>query len=56
MAPRLPPFTPDGVLPRGDYMMTLHELKQSMLVTGGTGRSSTWDATWRGHLVDNLVS
>jgi hypothetical protein len=47
-------FTADGVLPPGDYEMTLEELRASMLVTG-TGASSTWDAAWRRKLVDNLA-
>ena len=50
----LPPFTPDGLLPVGDYPMTLGELRGSYLVTGTGVASSTWDRAWRAGLVDNL--
>ncbi len=50
----LPPFTPDGLLPPGDYPMSFAELRDSYLVTGKGVRSSTWDAAWRRHLIDNL--
>ncbi|WP_218916427.1 DUF6932 family protein [Calidithermus chliarophilus] len=46
----LPPFTPDGVLPPGDYPLTFAELRQSLLVVG-KGRSASWDAAWRLYLV-----
>lgn len=49
----LPPFTADGLLPPGDYQLTLHELRESLLVLGDH-RSPTWDVAWRRHLVDNL--
>ncbi len=29
-----PPFTPDGVLPAGDWEMTLEQLRSSFLVEG----------------------
>ena len=51
---KLDPFTPDGVLPRQDYPMTLAELRSSFLVTGEDTGVPTWDAPWRAHLVDNL--
>jgi hypothetical protein len=51
----LPPFTSDGVLPAGDYPLTLEELRTSPLVTGEGVASPTWDAAWRGQLVDNLA-
>ena len=53
---RLPAFTTAGVLPPGDYDMTLEELKRSELVLGyGDSKDhSTWDAAWREHLVNNL--
>ena len=53
----LPPFTADGLLPAGDYVLTLRELRKSMLVLGSDGpeQSPTWDAGWRGKLVDNLA-
>lgn len=52
----LPPFTKDGLLPLGDYALTLDGLRSSPLVLGPTGRRKrpTWDAEWRLHLVDNL--
>lgn len=50
----LPPFSEDGVLPVGDYSLTLDELRNSSLVTGSRSRSRHWDSAWRLHLVDNL--
>jgi hypothetical protein len=41
----LPLFTPDDVLPAGDYPMTLEELRNSHLVTGEGNLSDTWDPT-----------
>jgi hypothetical protein len=54
--PALPGFTRDGVLPPGDYAMTLDELQDSILVLGpGLPRDHPgWDAAWRHALVDNL--
>jgi hypothetical protein len=50
-----PAFDGDGVLPPGDYELTLAEVRSSMLVVGPTPPSpSTWDAAWRARLVDNL--
>lgn len=52
---RLPPFNSDGLLPPGDYEMTLEELEGSMLVVGpGRGAYPDWDAVWRGFLVGRL--
>lgn len=50
----LPPFTDDGVLPVGDYALTLRELRTSSLATGQGVASSHWDSPWRRQLVDNL--
>ena len=50
----LPPFDEYGLLPPGDYPLTLPELKQSMLVNGPAPAHEPWDAPWRAHLVDNL--
>ncbi len=47
----LPGFTSDGVLPVGDYELTIDGLRNSMLVLGNGG---TWDVEWRRELVDNL--
>jgi hypothetical protein len=48
----LPGFTADGLLPPGDYPLTLRELRESLLVRGSG--SPNWDAAWRAHLVSNL--
>jgi hypothetical protein len=51
----LPPFTEEGLLPAGDYPLTLDELRASFLVTGVGVASTTWDAPWRARLVDGLA-
>ena len=51
----LPPFTSDGLLPPGDYELTLEALGASMLVIGPESDSSGgWDRTWRAQLVATL--
>ena len=52
----LPDFTEDGLLPPGDYVLTIEELKQSMLVQGPKGkrRPRGWNVGWRMQLVENL--
>ena len=52
----LPAFTSDGVLPPGDYPLSLEELRASELVLGfGAPKDHpNWDAAWREKLVDNL--
>jgi hypothetical protein len=52
----LPPFNSDGVLPVGDYPLTLAELRCSELVLGyeDPKNNPNWDAVWRENLVDNL--
>jgi hypothetical protein len=54
--PALPNFTPEGVLPPGDYELSLDELEESMLVLGpGQPKDHpVWDAAWRQTLVRNL--
>ena len=54
--PELPNFTTDGVLPPGDYALSLEQLAESILVLGpGPPRDHlVWDATWRLVLVANL--
>ncbi len=49
-----PPFTEDGVLPQGDYTLTLADLAASPLVIGSPDAASLWDRAWRAHLVRNL--
>lgn len=49
----LPPFTEDGVLPVGDYVLTLDDLLISSLVVGWCD-GSEWDVAWRRTLVNNL--
>jgi hypothetical protein len=51
----LPPFDADGLLPPGDFGLTLDELRASSLVTGNGVGSPTWDARWRGMLVESLA-
>ena len=46
-------FNQDGLLPPEDYMLTLEELKDSILVRG-PGDGEPWDSAWRLHLVENL--
>jgi hypothetical protein len=50
----LPPFNEDGLLPRGDYEMSLEELKDSMLVEGPEEGYPNWDSGSRMKLVENL--
>ncbi len=50
----LPLFNQDGMLPPGDYPMTLSALRTSYLVTGQNTDSTTWDCEWRRFLVDHL--
>lgn len=54
---RLPDFNEDGMLPAGDYELSLDELRASALVAGPTDRAAfpNWDSAWRGELVDNLA-
>ena len=49
----LPAFTENGVLPPGDYLLTLDELAESLVVEG-LGQSPNWDRNWRRKLVENL--
>jgi hypothetical protein len=52
----IPPFTVAGLLPPGDYALSLEELSRSMLVSGPKPRKAYphWDTTWRSELVQNL--
>jgi len=46
-------FNEKGLLPPGDYLLTLDELRQSILVKGPSDIKD-WDSQWRSDLVDNL--
>lgn len=50
----LPAFTAEGVLPAGDYLLTLAQLRESFLVTGAGVDAPNWDSPWRRWLVGNL--
>ena len=51
----IPGFTPDGMLPPGDYEVSFAELRKSILVVGPRqGGYPHWDRAWRAVLVDNL--
>lgn len=55
--PALPRFTQNGVLPEGEYPLTIDELAASMLVVGAVRRDddeATWDSQWRAELVRRL--
>lgn len=49
----LPAFTKDGVLPVGDYPLTLEGIHTSFLATERP-ENQLWDHQWRARLVDNL--
>jgi hypothetical protein len=49
-----PGFNEDGLLPTGDYELTLEELRGSMLTEGPGAENQTWDREWRLQLVENL--
>lgn len=50
----LPPFNNEGLLPPGDYELTLDELRHSVLVEKTTFVPDNWDGDWRLHLTTNL--
>ena len=54
--PLLPAFTAEGLLPPGDYVLSLEELARSPLVLGPADLDEVacWDRDWRGRLVENL--
>jgi hypothetical protein len=56
MSRTLPPFTPEGLLPPGEFALSLDELRASSLVVGPgeEAAASTWDVEWRRALVDRL--
>lgn len=53
----LPGFNEDGVLPPGEYALTLDQIERSMLVTGEgvASQGGTWDREWRHALLGNLA-
>ncbi len=53
---KLPDFMDDGLLPPGDFNLSLDELASSMLVVGPACRKRypNWDVAWRRRLVENL--
>ncbi|QKY71706.1 hypothetical protein Len3610_12365 [Lentibacillus sp. CBA3610] len=46
-------FNDSGLLPPGDYKLTLSEIKESLLVTGPQD-GTPWDEQWRLYLVSQL--
>ena len=50
----LPAFTEDGLLPPGEYELTIPQLLASTLVAG-PGGAVAWNADWRRALVLNLA-
>ena len=50
----LPLFDPSGLLPPGNYEMSLEGLKGSMLVEGPGEGYASWNSHWRLKLVENL--
>jgi hypothetical protein len=46
-------FNAEGLLPPGDYELTLEELRACILVD--FPGNPTWDRAWRAYLVDNLA-
>ena len=54
----LPDFTPMGLLPPGDYPLSLADLRNSMLVSGPRAlvAAGAWDTIWRAQLVENLAA
>jgi len=47
-------FDEYGLLPPGDYPVSLEELRRSLLVKGPSKKTPAWDSDWRLKLVDNL--
>lgn len=52
----IPNFTDQGLLPPGDYEVSLGELRESVLVVGPVDVKAYahWDSLWQRHLLDNL--
>ena len=56
MTDKIPEFDGNGLLPIGDYEVTLADLRDSILVQGPRDRITypSWDESWRLWLVDQL--
>lgn len=52
--PELRNFTDEGLLPAGEFVLTLAEMEHSVLVEGPQDSHSNWDVAWRRRLVQNL--
>jgi hypothetical protein len=52
--PLLPSFNKHGLLPAGDYELSIDELRRSSLVVPPSHDPPSWDSAWRRKLVDNL--
>ena len=52
----IPLFEHDGILPSGDYEVSVDELRHSVLAfrPNAANESSSWDTAWRLRLTDNL--
>ncbi len=50
----IPTFDENGLLPPGDYLVTLAELRRSLLIEGPEMHGDLWDTPWRMKLVENL--
>jgi hypothetical protein len=52
----LPNFDRNGLLPKGDYELSIPQIRESILVSGPIGacKRSSWDSDWRLRLVTNL--
>ncbi len=48
-------FNEAGLLPEGDYVLSLDQLRKSTLVAGPDPGNDSWDVEWRGLLVANLA-
>jgi len=53
--PLLPPFNEHGLLPKGDYELSIEELRRSSLVIRSSQSPTAWDTAWRTRLVDHLA-
>jgi len=49
-------FDKYGLLPPGDYELTLEELHRSLLVKGPVHKSPGWDSAWRRYLIPTVTA